>query len=695
MARKHSLGHILLTLGTGLLSGALALALMVAVAVAVISTSYQQDLGSKEDLLHLGDRGVILTDRHDQPFFRFYDAQYKRIVALGDISPNVIHALVASEDDRFYEHHGYSLRGIARAAWDNWRSGEIVSGGSTITQQLARTLYLNPQQTYWRKVQELLIAQQLERQFSKDDILELYLNTAYFGAGTYGIEAAAQGYFNTSAKDLDVAQASVLVSVLQAPSLLSPITAGSEPVKHEQTRVLSRMVQLGLLSDEQRAATDAVELHYSKIDEVPLYASQAPHFAFMVLAQLKRQFSEDQLSASGFTVKTTLDLGWQAQTETAVREQVDTVRKQGANNGAAIVLNPRSGAIRALVGSTDWNGADAGRFNVVTAHRQPGSSFKPILYATAIEQHVITAATPLSDRPTTYKVSQDESYKPRNFDGKYRGTVLARRALANSLNIPAVQVMNLLGVDRALDSAEKFGYTSLGDRKRFGLSLALGAGEVSLLEHAGAYAVLANGGQRAAPTGIAEVRDRTNQPVKLTVSTPEQVVSPETAYIVTSMLNDPKTRAEIFGKSLDLAHPAAVKTGTSQDYIDAWTMGYAPDIVVGVWVGHNESKPMQRIAGIQGAAPLWKKLMTQFMDPTVAWYEPPTTLARTDVCRSSGNRATFKGSGVYSEYFLGGTEPTGRCAAPKPPDEEHKDNGQVASGQPATPPGQEKKDQER
>lgn len=692
MARKHSPSHILLTVCTGLLSGAIALAAFGALTLATLASSYQQDLGTKETLMHHKDRGVILYDRTDQPFFRFYDAHYRKIVRIDEVSPHLIDALLASEDDDFYRHHGYSLRGIARAAWDNWRADDIVSGGSTITQQLARTLYLSSEQTYWRKIQELLIARQLERQFSKEDILELYLNTAYFGAGTYGIEAAAQGYFNISAKDLTVAQASLLVAVLQAPSALSPITSGPDGVKSEQERVLGRMVAIGSLSEEERAKAANEELHYSPLDEVPLYPSRAPHFAFMVLDELKRQYSEDQLRASGFQVKTTLDLGWQEQTEQAVRGQVDSVRKHGANNGAAIVLDPRSGAIRALVGSTDWRGAESGQFNVATAHRQPGSSFKPVLYATALEQHVITAATALSDRPITYKIEGGERYTPKDFDGRYRGTVTARRALANSLNIPAVQVLNLLGIDPLLDSAKRFGYSSLDDRNRFGLSLALGSGEVSLLEHAGAYAALANKGERIAPTGIEAITDRTGQPVQWQHSESQRIVSPDTAYIVTSMLSDPPTRREIFGKSLDLPHPAAVKTGTSQDYIDAWTMGYAPDIVVGVWVGRNDSQPMDKVAGIQGAAPLWKTLMTKFMDSSIAWYEAPGTLAQADVCRSNGGKANFKGSSVYTEFFLPQTGPTSTCVLPKKEDDEKKEGeeGQVASGQGENqPPRQE------
>lgn len=659
---------------------------------------YRQNLGTKDELLHRNDQGVILTDRHGQPFFRFYDASYRKIVPLDAVSPHVANALVAAEDERFYRHTGFSIEAIARAAIDNAQAGGVVSGGSTITQQLAKNLFLSPEKSYWRKVQEVMLARQLERQLSKEEILEVYMNTAYFGAGAYGIETASQSYFNTPANELTLGQASMLVATLPAPSVLSPITGDLERAKEAQKHVLARMEERRYITAEERVAAENEELTFPSLEQAPLYESKAHHYAFLVLEELKKQFDEEILLGSGYQVTTTIDLGWQERAESVLSEQVDALKSQGVSNGGAVVIDPATGEVKAMVGSANWGNSDFGKYNVATALRQPGSSFKPIVFATAIDENLLTAATPLNDRPTRYPAPPGgEPYQPKNYDGRYRGTVLARRALANSLNVPAVQVMHTVGLERVLDRAERFGYTSLGDRSRFGLSLVLGTGEVTLLEHTGAYAALANRGERVAPTAILEVRDRNGEVVYRHEPKPERVVSAEAAYVISSILGDQDARREVFGRSLDLpdGRIAAVKTGTTQDYHDAWTLGYTPELAVGVWIGNNANTPMKEVAGALGPAPIWRALMAEFSGSEKRWYDPPANLEQLRVCRTNGLRTSSQGGSTYEEYFLPGTAPSGQCRFTAPsPEPEVESETEPAENKDATERQDRKDDRE-
>lgn len=640
-----------------------------AFSLALANILIHADFGSAEEIVHRNDQGVILYDRHDRPFFTFYDAKYKQYASLDDVSDWVEKAVIAAEDEDFYRHGGYSLKAIARAAFENAQAGGVVSGGSTITQQLVKNTYLSPAKTYTRKLEELLLARKLEQRFSKQEILEMHLNTAYFGEGAYGIGTAAQAYFSKPARDLTLAESSLLVGILPAPSSYSPVTGNRDHAIARQHEVLDRMVDEGVITNEDREAAKNEAVHLNEAGKTHLYVSRAPHFAFMVLDELKQKYSESELEKSGFHVKTTLDLDWQSHAEDAVRNQVNALAGRGVTNGGAVAIVPSSGEIRALVGSKEWENGEWGKYNVATAKRQPGSSFKPIIFAAALDRRTINAAMLVHDQPVRYLAFRGaEPYVPRNYDNKFRGPVSVRRALANSLNVPAVEVLNGLGLDPAIETAKAFGYSTLDDRSRFGLSLALGAGEVTLLEHTQAFAALANEGELVRAHTIAEVKDKFDRTTYAPETDRRRAVSREASFILSSILSDEQARQEVFGRSLNLSRPAAAKTGTTQDYHDAWTMGYTPDMAVGVWIGNNSNRSMDSVAGALGAAPIWKSLMERFHEGVEArWYAKPDGVEAVKVCRSNGLPADFEGGDVYEEYFLTGTVPDGRCNRPAPP----------------------------
>lgn len=632
--------------------------------------AFEPHISNKTHIINYNDSGLSLYDRHDQLFFTFYQAKPKQTVPLSEISPVMRQAVIAIEDRHFLEHFGFSPPGIVRATVWNLTEGKVVAGGSTITQQLVKNSLLTPQKSFRRKYQELVLALAIEQRYSKADILEMYLNSIYFGQGAVGVEQAAQTYFNTSARDLTLEQATYLAALMPAPSELSSHDNGiSIATRRRQSLVLDAMLRENMITIDQKEAVITNQLTF-KDPPIPPNAV-APHFALYVRDQLIKQFGEQAIVRSGYKVKTTIDLKQQQYAQQAVAAQVEKLRGQGAHNGAAVIIDPPTGHILAMVGSTSWSDARFGKMNMAIQPRQPGSSFKPIVYATAFERHLATPATILHDKPQTF----GKDYRPTNYDGRFRGPVIARRALVNSLNVPAVELINTTGPANVIKTAEKFGINTLSPQYDNNLSLALGSGAVSLLEMTGAYATFANSGYYQPPAAIISIEDRKGEVIDPSPShnEPNQAVSSSTAYQITNILSDSKTRTDVFGPSLNTTAEAAVKTGTTQSYRDAWTLGYTPHLAIGIWIGNNDNTPMQNLPGLTAAGPVWRQLTENFSTALAAqqFIQPPSLIALS-ICPWNGLPYRGPGQVGYTEYFQIGTEPSGRCT-PKPPEEKEKE----------------------
>ncbi len=620
---------------------------------------FSHDLISKESIMNRNDTGVILLDRDNKPFFTFYQAKYKSFTKLSKIPKRVRQAIIASEDKNFYDHSGFSFPSLVRALITNLRKKEILYGGSTITQQLVKNALLNSNKNYLRKIQEIVLAQEIERRYTKDEILEMYLNSVYFGEGSFGVENAAITYFGKHIQDLTLSEQAFLTAILPSPSALSPFTGDFQQAKVRQKIVLGKMFEEKYITKKEkiRAENQQITFHPALTD----VNASAPHFALMVLDELKKQFGEERVSRSGLEVKTTLDRKLQSFAEKAVADQVEKLRGNIVSNGAAVVMDPKTGDVKALVGSTDWFNEKFGKVNLATAPRSVGSSFKPIVYAAAFEKGLITPATVLRDEPTTFP----GGYSPKDYDRKFRGRVLVRRALANSLNVPAVEVMQKVGLDNALEMAERLGITTLKEPSNYGLSLVLGAGEVRLLDLTNVYATFANQGIRTKPRLILEVYDKQKRKIYASSIKRQKAVDPEIAFLISSILSDDKARAEVFSNLLTISRPAAVKTGTAEAYKDALTLGYTPSLAVGVWVGNNDNTPMDSVAGSLGAAPIWKNIMEYSLaESAVEAFHPPVGIVQLPICGNGGvliasnNRFSY----ANTEYFIKGKQPYTYCS---------------------------------
>lgn len=634
----------------------------VLIITALATTVYfANSLGSKERIMNRNKTGLTLVDQAGQPFYRFYNAHSSTYVTLDKIAPVAKQAALASEDKNFYEHSGFSVKGVANAVYQNLRPGGLDNGGSTITQQLVKNALLSQQRSFVRKYQELVLSIEIERRYSKDEILEMYLNSVYFGEGAFGIENAAQTYFGTSAANLDLAQASMLIGLLPAPSAYSPISGDSAKAKTRQTYVLGRMGEDMLIESAAQIAALNQPLSYAppKTEE----QQRAPHFALMVKEELEAKYGEERIARSGYVVKTSLNLGWQTIAENAVANQVSRLANNNVTNGSVVVIDPKTGEIRALVGSKDWNNDVFGKFNIATSkNRQPGSSFKPLVYASGIEARTFSAATIFKDQATDF----GGGYMPKNYDLRYRGDVTLRRALANSLNIPAVDALKQVGIENTAETARKLGVSTLDNGDSLNLSLALGTAPIPLVEMTNAYAVLANAGQFNRYTTVSQITNKDGKQIFIHRAENKRAISPQTSYIISSILSDNRARSESFGDSLTLRNrTAAIKTGTTEDYRDALAIGYTPSIAVGVWIGNNDNTPMTRIAGSSGAAPIWSTIMQQILGATVnEQFTVPVGLTSRSVCRANGALAQSGGTNTLTEYFLPGTLPKTTCNQP-------------------------------
>ncbi len=640
---------------------------------------YTRDLPSIENLAARADtfQTTEIYDRNGTLLYKIWDQGKRTYKRLNEISPYVISATLAVEDPTFYSNQGVDALAIVRAAYIN-ATGKGSSGGSTITQQLVRRVLLpeGDQQTLSRKIREATLALRLTQQYSKNDILEIYLNQIYYGNLSYGIEAASETYFNRPVNQLNLAQAALLAGLPQAPTDYDP-TLHFDVAKKRQAIVLDQMVKRGYATQQQADAALLEDVHPNvQSDDTN---NLAPHFVNYVRAQLVAKYGEERVSRGGLKVTTTLDLNYQQLGQRIVTDQVKNLADQNAHNAALVALKPGTGEILAMVGSVDYKNPDFGQVNVTVAPRQPGSSFKPIVYALAFRKGW-TPATLLADITTAFPEGGPSFYIPSNYDNLEHGPVLIRKALAGSLNIPAVKTLQYAGVQDTLTLAHDMGINTLSDDpNQYGLSLVLGGGEVTLLEMTGAYATFANQGQFVAPVSIIEVQDANGNVLEKydpnTVAK-RQVLSPEVSYLISDILSDNQARSYMFGdnSALKLSRPAAAKTGTTNDYRDNWTMGYTPYLTVGVWLGNNDNAPLKQVAGARGAGPIWHDFMEGvFANPPLedvlrtAPDQPlPLTFTRPDdivtdpVCGIDGMKpgpACTAAKDVRNEIFIKGNEP--------------------------------------
>lgn len=633
---------------------------------------FARDISDQDRLMNRNNTGVVLYDNTGKNVvFSTGHAEHRDLVPLESISKPMRDAVIASEDKDFYKHGGFSILSTLRAVYGYVITGGKAYGGTTITQQLAKITLLSSNRSFLRQYQAFSVAVAIENTYSKDQILAMYLNSVFFGENAFGIEDAAKYYFGTTPDKLDLAQSSMLVGLLPAPNAYSPISGNATYAKQQQETVLTRMVTNGYITEAEKQAALAEPLTYQPA-QAPINDSVAPHFSEMVLNQLYDKYGEEKVTRSGYQVTTTLDMNVQNQLQAAIANNMKTIQRNGGSNASAVAIDPKSGEVRGLIGSYDWNDSKFGKVNMVTTARQPGSSFKPIYYSKALADGTINPATILKDVKTDFG-----GYTPQNADRRFRGDVTVRNALDWSLNIPAVQVMQKVGIDAAISTAKRMGITTIDPNKNYGLPLALGTAEVPLMEMTNAYAAFGNNGQQYNTTIIKNINSKYDDNVYKAQESSKEVISPQGAYLVSNILSDNAARSAIFGNTLTVydaktraVKKAAVKTGTTDDSRDAWTIGYTPQLAIGVWVGNNDNTVMANGGSIM-AGPIWTKAMGAILAGVATDFPIPTGIVQRQVC-SDGSLADGEVSGkTRLEYFLSTALPASSCSV-KPEQKEEK-----------------------
>ncbi len=594
-----------------------------------------------------------ILDRKGRLLFEIYSDKKRTVVSLDKISDNLKKATLAIEDVNFYKHGGFDFRGILRGLYRTVIEKRL-QGGSTITQQLVKNALLTQERTISRKIKEAILTVATEILYSKDQILEMYFNQTPYGGTIWGAQSAAREFFNKDVSDLDLAQAALIAGLPASPTKYNPFSH-PETAKARQELVLTRMKEVGYITEEEMNKAKAETLNYY-IDKNGILA---PHFVFYVKERLAEEYGLQKLTEGGLKVTTTLDLDMQNMTEIIVASEVAKLKKSNVTNGAALVTEPGTGQILAMVGSIDYFSNDIdGKYNVVTALRQPGSSIKPLNYAVGLELGKITAASIVDDNPTCFEQINQKAYCPTNYGGAYHGLQTIRNSLANSLNIGAVKVLKLNGIETFIASASAMGISTFTDPANYGLSLTLGGGEVYMTDMSTAYGVLANMGIKQDLTHILKVQDKNGKTLEeFSQTIGERVLSRETSYIIQNILSDDGARSMVFGAGSLLnikGHPeVAVKTGTTNDLRDNWTYGYTSDYVVGTWVGNNNNSKMSGVvSGTSGAAPIWNKIMTYLLkDKTVKKPVMPTNIIGMNVCNLTGGAVPESGCESHYEYF--------------------------------------------
>lgn len=595
-----------------------------------------------------------LFDRNMQPLYTISGEKKRIVIDAKDMPDSIKQAVISLEDHNFYDHFGLDFKGAARAVIFGGSRG----GGSTITQQFARNGILgDTRRNIFRKIKEAILAIEIEALYSKDEILAMYLNEIPFGGNNYGVEAAAQSFFGKPAKELTVPEAATLAALIQRPSTLSPYGQNTNLLIDRRNFALESMAELNFISRDEATAAKATELKVIAKRE----SITAPHFVLYVKDWLveylskdlgDKQLAEQKVEEGGMTVITTLDLAKQRIAEDAVTAAKDSnLKRAGASNAGLVSIDPKRGEVLAMVGSVDYFNEQFGAFNIATADRQPGSSFKPIVYAAGFKEK-LNPATTIFDLKTDFG-----NYVPNNFDNHFRGPVTIRQALGNSLNIPAVKVAGIVGVDSVLETAKDLGITTLTDRDRYGLSIALGGGEVKLLDMATAYGVFANKGTLFPTTPILKITDNKNKEIYNHEEPKDsrQVIDPQVAFQVSSILSDEGAKRPVFSGVMNVltlkGRPVASKTGTTNAYRDAWTIGYTPQFVTAVWAGNNDQAEMNRAGGSVAAAPIWDAYMEKIHEGLpVEQFERPSEIQEITVDRLS-NKLPVEGSEPIKDLF--------------------------------------------
>jgi 1A family penicillin-binding protein len=556
---------------------------------------------------------ILLYDVHGE--------EKRTIIPFKEIPQQVKNATLVIEDDNFYHHFGLDFKGIARAFLANLRGQKIAQGGSTITQQFIKNAILTPERTFTRKIKEAILAIEMEIKYSKDEIFDFYLNQVPYGSNAYGIEAAAQTFFNKSTKDLSIAESALLAALPQAPSYYSPYGSHFDELKARQEYILERMYKFGYITKEELNQAKEEDLEFAPV----ISTIKAPHFVMYVREYLEEKYGKEYMEKAGLKVYTTLDWDFQQFAEEIIAEEVEkNIKNYNAHNAALAAIDPKTGQILAMVGSKDYfaeslpkeckpgkNCLFEPNVNVTIRPRQPGSSFKPFAYATAFQKG-FTPDAMIFDLETEFAVEGAESYKPQNYDGKFRGPVSFRQALAQSLNVPSVKILYLAGVNKTINTAQDAGIETLKDRSRYGLSLVLGGGEMKLLEETAAFSVFATEGIKHPLTSILKIEDGKGKILEEYKKKSTKILEPQITRLISDILSDEESRAPMFGSRSKLyleERPVAAKTGTTQEYRDGWTIGYTPSLVVGVWAGNNDNTSMREGAGIYVAAPIWNEFM--------------------------------------------------------------------------------------
>lgn len=587
----------------------------------------------------------------------------RTVVPLDEIAPNVRNATVAIEDASFYTNAGFRPLAFMRAVWVDFRSGSYKEGGSTITQQVVKNALLTPNKTIARKLEEIILAMRLTKKYSKDQILNTYLNESPYGGTIYGVQEASQYFFGVDAKNLDLAQSAYLAAIPQAPTYYSPYGSNRKALDARKNLVLQRMKDNNFIT---KAEYDSAVKEKVQFKSETTSGIKAPHFVFYIQQYLEDKYGVDMVNSGGLRVITTLDYDLQQKAEASVAKYADQMHKDfNASNEGMVAIEPASGQILAMIGSRDYfNDEVQGKVNVTLAQRQPGSSFKPFVYATAFEKGytpdttVFDLQTQFSTACSPQDVANDEPpcYSPSNYDGQFRGPIKLRNALAISENIPAVKTLYLAGIKDSIKTAQNLGITSLGDPSRYGLTLVLGGGEVSLLEMTGAYAVFANDGVKNPPTGILRVEDASGNILESYQPQPTRVLEPQIARLVNDVLSDESARAPEFGSHGVLYYEGANvadKTGTTNDSRDAWVIGYTPGISIGAWAGNNDNSPMVKKIAAFIVAPMWHDFMAYAIQkyPATTDFVPPAPETTQLPSVLTGNWNTDSSKGIHDILY--------------------------------------------
>jgi penicillin-binding protein 1A len=629
-----------------------------AIAAAVIFDDYGRNLPSIDRLSDIEPAATTRVLASDGTVLaRLYDKD-RVYVSITQIPPVMREAIVATEDERFYEHHGVDLRGIARAAFADYRHEQIRQGASTITQQLARNLFLTNEQTIRRKISEALLAMQIERYYTKDEILERYLNLIYFGAGAYGVQAASHAYFGKDVSKLTLPEAAMLAGLVAAPSAYSPY-ADLQAARDRQSHVLDRMVAAGYVTQAQADEAAGAPLHLVGARSTGVEAYKYPYFTTYVIARLEQIFSPDQLLHGGLTVYTSLDTRLENVAQKAVTQGVAEGLSEGygMHEGALVAEDPRTGEVKAMIGGIGFSAKS--QFNRAwQARRQPGSSFKGYVYSAAVDRGVPVSSI-YADTPVTFPAGDGSEYSPTDDDHRFLGNMTLRRAFALSRNVVAVKLAQDIGIDNVVDYAHKMGIT---ENLEPDLSLALGTAVVAPIDMASGYSTIADGGVFTPPSAIRYVTDKYGSTI-YDARYPDRRValSAGTAYIMTSLMESVIQAGTGYPNAI-IDRPAAGKTGTTSDFRDAWFVGFVPQLTAAVWVGNDDYSKMYESYGGNVPARIWASFMKSALKgvPAIDFGSPPADVETARVCPGQ-NRRALPGQGGVSEYFLNGTAPLGFC----------------------------------